>query len=805
MKRKIKCIGAVTMALVMAVTMLPTVSPKAASPGNYSFFDEYSIGWESGIRVYKDGKTMTVKDSGLQVYNVYEEADDPFVSETNQAWDEPNLVLTQPVSFTTKNGEVHQIENMLTSFDFIADPTAIDNSEVDGKLYVYGTTEGFSYGNMSRDNPTVTANPGEKLVGNKYQNHSLTILSTSDMVNWTDEGFMDSMNLTNLPSYEENNFEKCGWTNGPSWAPSGLKYDIDGTGNYKYYLFYTNGGNSGYVMSDSPTGPWEEPEKDAIFNKNLPNCSDCSVCFDPAVLMDENGEGYIYFGGLSRTSGRALRIKFDPETGRVSPDGDPVKLPTYAMFEDNEINKFNGKYYYSYCTDFSPQSLTKNASIAVYVSDDPLNVAFNVESRPKGEEFTAFKDDNGTYRHFLGTVLENPSSIFGEGYNNHHHMQEFKGHKYIFYHSTVLHNTLHRINNQYRNLHVDEIEVDEETDMITGKAVDENGKKTVSTYQGPEQIEAFNPYYNADKSIRIINATTSSNSAGVKSSRDDAMVLNSKNGSPMVLDSIETGDWTKIQGVDFGSEGAAKFSAELTSQTDQGAIEVFVDDPTNADNFVVSLPVKQTEEGVYDMLSTDISKAITGQHDVYFVFRGSDYKVASWKFDSADTDPKPSPSVQPSVQPSTQPSVQPSVQPSAEPAIDSAKSYKAGKVSYKVDADAASAKVVSVNKNAASVTIPATVTIEGKKINVTEIAPNAFKNCKKLKSVVIGKKVKTIGAKAFAGCNNLKKVTIKSTVLKKVGKNAFKGTSKKANIKVPKAKKKVYVKLLKGKGIKKIK
>lgn len=84
--------------------------------------------------------------------------------------------------------------------------------------------------------------------------------------------------------------------------------------------------------------------------------------------------------------------------------------------------------------------------------------------------------------------------------------------------------------------------------------------------------------------------------------------------------------------------------------------------------------------------------------------------------------------------------------------------------------------------------------------NVTSIGKNSFYGCIKLKTVVIGKGVTSISAKAFNGCKALKKITIKSTKLKKVGKNAFKGIHAKAVIKVPKAKLKAYQKLLKNKG-----
>jgi len=81
---------------------------------------------------------------------------------------------------------------------------------------------------------------------------------------------------------------------------------------------------------------------------------------------------------------------------------------------------------------------------------------------------------------------------------------------------------------------------------------------------------------------------------------------------------------------------------------------------------------------------------------------------------------------------------------------------------------------------------------------VTAIKAKAFNKYKKLKNVVIGKNVKTIGKKAFFGCKKLKKVTVKSKVLKKIGKKAFtrKG-GKKVTFKVPKKYKKKYKKLLK--------
>ena len=159
-----------------------------------------------------------------------------------------------------------------------------------------------------------------------------------------------------------------------------------------------------------------------------------------------------------------------------------------------------------------------------------------------------------------------------------------------------------------------------------------------------------------------------------------------------------------------------------------------------------------------------------------------------------------------------------------------------------VDPDKATCRIVT-GKCSGSVKIPSAVEINGKTYMVTEIASSAFtgskitkvtipasitkignaafKNCKKLKTVTIGKnvtqigneafrgtsvakitipsKVKKIGKKAFYGCKKLKTVTIKSSRLKSVGNSAFKSIAKKSTIKCPKAKKTKYKNMLKNK------
>jgi len=82
------------------------------------------------------------------------------------------------------------------------------------------------------------------------------------------------------------------------------------------------------------------------------------------------------------------------------------------------------------------------------------------------------------------------------------------------------------------------------------------------------------------------------------------------------------------------------------------------------------------------------------------------------------------------------------------------------------------------DSKATTVTIPSTVKIDGVQVKVTEIAAKAFRKNMAIKSVTIGKNIKTIGANAFEGAGNLKTVKMAGTSLTTIKKNAFKGDTK---------------------------
>ena len=102
----------------------------------------------------------------------------------------------------------------------------------------------------------------------------------------------------------------------------------------------------------------------------------------------------------------------------------------------------------------------------------------------------------------------------------------------------------------------------------------------------------------------------------------------------------------------------------------------------------------------------------------------------------------------------------------------------------------------NINKKAKNVKVPASINYNNVNYKVTAIAPNAFKNNKNIRSVVVGKNVRVIGKNSFKGCKNLKTLVIKGKKLKKIKKGAFKNANSKIVIKCAKGQGKKYRKLV---------
>lgn len=206
------------------------------------------------------------------------------------------------------------------------------------------------------------------------------VLSSSDLVNWTDHGAC--LSVDNLK-----------WADNYAWAPD-CAYK-----NGKYYFCFPAGTgikdrinpeNStkwmgiGIAVSDSPTGPFTDLIGEPLWTKPYAN--------DPCLFVDDDEKAYIYIPGY-----RVYELADDMKS--VTGDFYKMDMGGYEpKMEGPWIFKRNGKYYYT-----MPE---ENRILTYYMADSP-----------KGP---------WTYK---GAIMEQENNA-----NNHHSIVEFKGQWILFYH-----------------------------------------------------------------------------------------------------------------------------------------------------------------------------------------------------------------------------------------------------------------------------------------------------------------------------------------------------------------------------------
>ena len=466
--------------------------------------------------------------------------------------------------------------NPLIDYDFGADPFAL---EYNGRVYVYMTADQFEY------------DQDGNIIDNTYSKiNSLHVISSADLVNWTDHGF--------IPVAGPNGVAK--WANN-SWAPAIAYKQIDGQD--KFFLYFCNGGGGiGVLEGDSPVGPFTDPLGHALIDGSTPGTQGVPWIFDPAVMVDDDGTGYLVFGGgipagqdLNPKSARIVRLGDD----MISLDCEPVMIDAPCMFEDGGIHKANGKYYYTYCSNFSGnhsavEGYPGYGIICYMVSDDPL----------------------GPYE-YCGEILQNPSTYFGVGGNNHHAIFNFKGTSYIVYHAQTLGQAM-GIEKGYRSTHINEVEY-----YADGRIVPIQADR-----EGISQLETMSPY-------QLTAGETIAWQAGIKVEACDQPGQGLSEVNNRAVTDIQNGDWIAVAGLDFGDKGAASFTASIAAQAG-GAVELRVDSP---DGTVVGTLTVPAGDGTYQTLTCDVT-GLTGVHNLFMVFTGDDQaenlmSLDTWQFTQA--------------------------------------------------------------------------------------------------------------------------------------------------------------------------
>ncbi len=302
--------------------------------------------------------------------------------------------------------------NPLMYQKYTADPTAC---WFNGRMYIY----------TSHDKDGATG----------YDITDVTLMSSDDLVNWTDEG----------ETFKASNTTWAGLTYAPACVYR----------NGYYYLYFGNGGGSiGVVRSTSPTGTWTDPVGRPIVTSSTPGCSGMTYIFDPAVFIDDDGQAYMYFGGGGPGNARVIKLNSD----MISVSGSAVTIDAPRYFEAPFMNKRNGIYYFTYSTDFSASPA---ATIDYMTSSNPM---------------TGF-----TYR---GTVLGNPPDNCGN--NNHASIVNIGNDYYIAYHTRRLSNiNLGNCNGIYqRSVALDRLYFN----------ADGTIQKVTTTTTGVNALKLANPY-----------------------------------------------------------------------------------------------------------------------------------------------------------------------------------------------------------------------------------------------------------------------------------------------------------------------
>ena len=493
--------------------------------------------------------------------------------------------------------------NPLSANVFCADPTAL---EYDGRLYVYGTNDHQEF--------IANGKKGDNTYGNIK---SIVVFSTDDMVNWTFHGTIDTKRL--CASWTPSAWYK-GY--GVSWAPSVTWRHNESTGEDEFFLYFCNSSHGvGVLSANSPIGPWKSPNKELIIHYDTPgaNPSGTNANFDPGVTVDDNGVGWISFGGLgpSTIMPEAARIvKLKPNMTEV--DGSAVKIHAPYHFEANELNVIGGKYVYTYCSNWAERNGTEWNN---YKSEHNINV-----SAPGG----------GTMCYMVSDNPLDPDSWVFKGYygpgvagNNHSHLQKFQGEYYHIYHNhgSVLLDAMKSKGavdasaGDYRSICINKATVSESTATINMVTLNQ---------EGVTQIKNLNPY-------ELQQFETMANCGGVDYEDFTNIRKNTKisqlgnDASQNMQVNLRAGSWINVRSIDFGDKGAGKFTIRAKGT---GTIEIRSGSNPRTKKATIEFSSTEMEEKTFD-IPADKLKGV--MNNLYFaVTDATDFFVDSWQFSESD-------------------------------------------------------------------------------------------------------------------------------------------------------------------------
>ena len=398
---------------------------------------------------------------------------------------------------------------------YMADPEA--RIWPDGKLYLYG----------SRDENR-----------EYWCSYSHDVLSTTDLRKWTlHENVFSSKGKNDEVSYQDELLfaPDCAYREGI------------------YYLYYCSPHKKfteGVAVSKSPTGPFKA-------GKHIQG----AYQIDPAVLIDEDGQGYYYWG-----QGTMKVAKLKPNLMEI--DSTTIVKPLDSLgnlyfHEGSSIRKIGNVYYLV----FADESRNKR----------PTCLGYSTSNNPMGP-FT-----------YQGVIIDNNGSDPAV-WNNHGSIQEYKGQWYIFYHRSTNNSA------KFRKVCVEPITIRQDGRIDEVEMTSQGAKGPIP----------------ADGRIEAEWACQLNGMLRIEPRND-------QNESEAVLAKMDNGDEATYKYLDFG-EGKSVIKVKVANAK-EGKIEIRTDSLEGSLLGVIELP--STEKNAYAVLESEITKT-SGVHALYLSFEGTE-------------------------------------------------------------------------------------------------------------------------------------------------------------------------------------
>lgn len=352
---------------------------------------------------------------------------------------------------------------------------------------------------------------------------------------------------------------------------------IERNGKWYWYVTATIKDESfpgiGVAVADSPAGPYTDPIKKPLVKGWFK--------IDPSVIIDDNEQAYLYYGNNNLWYAKLNKNMTSLASGEIS-----VNVKNEAAFgphknekgdpnfeEASWIYKRGNKYYLEYAAGGVPEHWA-------YSTADKVTGPWTYQGKMMGEAENSFTIHGGSV--------------------------EFKGHHYLFYHNGKLPNG----GGYHRATCIEEYTPNEDGTLPFIKATE----KSVS------QLQTVNPYVWQE-------AETINQCQGVKCEGD-------YNGC--YVTQINTGDYIKVSGVDFGEAGATNIKVKVRAEK---AAVIMVRINSKSGTLKASLSVEPTQ-GEWKEFSCALKSPISGIHDLFFTFKSNDASKLdfdSWQFGGEST------------------------------------------------------------------------------------------------------------------------------------------------------------------------